>query len=269
MHDLAALLDIPLYAAGGLLEFLWQWAPRYAIRGDIGRRSNANIAHGIHWDGDPDALVRALVNSRWVDEAPEPFRLVVHDVADHADNTWRQCLVDAGLTWWNGAPPRRERLGRPIGNSSKTTVKLQRNSSKTPQPEPEPEPTVVVLPELETVDRQAAACEPRGIVGSPPPANGNHANAVSPAAIAAHVRQLLLEYPGSKSLRGQPDAAIIGKSLYAARGSMEILCEALMAMSRAGKVATKSWAYFPPVIAAEVERLSPLTACWRGGKVAV
>ena len=155
-------IPMPRVAAIGILEMLWQWAARYAIQGDIGRWPDEIIESALEWSGEPGALLDALIRTRWVDEVPEPHRLVIHDIHDHADNTWRQCLEDAGLTWWDGRPARREKPGRPRGradnarepqgqntittpaklarNSSQTRAKLQPNSRETPHPEPEPEP---------------------------------------------------------------------------------------------------------------------------------
>lgn len=142
-------IQMPRTAAVGILELLWHWSSRYAIQGDVGRWPDEIIEHALEWAGEPGALIRALVATGWLDEAPMPYRLVVHDVADHADNVWRQCLEDAGLTWWDGTPARRSRVGRPScreapdklqRNSSEIQEKLQRNSSESPQPEPEPEP---------------------------------------------------------------------------------------------------------------------------------
>ena len=140
---LAKVLGVRRYVAVGLLEMLWHFTARYAIRGDVGRWSDDEIATALDWDGRPDQLIGALVECRFLD-AHTAHRLVVHDITDHADNSWRQCLTDAGLPFWDGSSPRRVQPGRPpSGNSRetpvtgiKTPVKLQ----KTPQPEPEPEP---------------------------------------------------------------------------------------------------------------------------------
>lgn len=167
-------IPMPRTTAVGILEMLWQWAAKYAIQGDVGRWPDEIIEAALEWVGEPGALVTALIRTKWLDEAPEPHRLVIHDIHDHADNTWRQCLDDSGLTWWDGRPPRREKPGRPknsissessaprdgksgtpkfnlhqtsrqkqVGlqsNSRQTPDKLQTNASETPQPEPEPEP---------------------------------------------------------------------------------------------------------------------------------
>lgn len=67
----------------GLLEVMWIVAARETPRGDIGSMDNETIAIELEWEGDPDALVNALVETRWLDEHPE-HRLIVHDWFDHA-----------------------------------------------------------------------------------------------------------------------------------------------------------------------------------------
>jgi hypothetical protein len=99
---LCDLLGIRKFQAVGILESIWHWAARYAIQGDIGKWSNSAIAKGIEWDGNPDELIGALVKVGWLDEVKLPHRLVIHDIQDHADNSWRQSLSDACLTFWDG-----------------------------------------------------------------------------------------------------------------------------------------------------------------------
>lgn len=96
--------------AVGIMESLWGWAAQYAPRGDIGRWSDAAIARGVSWELPPNDLIEILLRSRWIDRAEEPFRLVIHDVKDHASNGWRQKLEDKGWTWWDGSPPRKYKL---------------------------------------------------------------------------------------------------------------------------------------------------------------
>ena len=67
----------------GLLELLWNGTAKNAPDGAIGRFSNEEIAIMCDWDGDPDELVAALVESRWLDESAK-YRLLVHDWAEHA-----------------------------------------------------------------------------------------------------------------------------------------------------------------------------------------
>jgi hypothetical protein len=85
---LAQLLGLEPYAALGLLESLLDWTFDYARRGDVGRFDNAAIARGAGWPGDPERLLAALVTARWLDRCAT-HRLVIHDLADHASETWK------------------------------------------------------------------------------------------------------------------------------------------------------------------------------------
>lgn len=67
----------------GTLELFWLFTMEQAPAGDVGKWSDDDIEAACDWDGDPGALIAALVESRWVDEC-ERFRLVVHDWPEHA-----------------------------------------------------------------------------------------------------------------------------------------------------------------------------------------
>ena len=66
----------------GLLEGMWLATAKNCPQGDIGRFSNEEIAIMLDWEGDPDDLVNALIECRWLDVCSE-YRLVVHDWQDH------------------------------------------------------------------------------------------------------------------------------------------------------------------------------------------
>lgn len=83
---LASILQRPRFQVVGIMESLYHFTANYAKRGDIGKWSNAEIAAGIEWDGDPEKLVSALVECRLLDEDPA-YRLLVHDWQSHADQT--------------------------------------------------------------------------------------------------------------------------------------------------------------------------------------
>jgi hypothetical protein len=94
----ARALNIPAAHAGGLLEFLWHWASKYAIQGDIGRWSDADIAAGSGWEdsGRVPEFIGKLLESGWLDADPV-HRLLIHDWADHADDSVRKTLKNRGL----------------------------------------------------------------------------------------------------------------------------------------------------------------------------
>ena len=88
MLDLATRLSIPRYAAVGILECLWHWAARYARRGDVGRFTDEQVALGTGWTGDAAKLIKALLDSRWLDLC-NCHRLRIHNWPKHADQTVR------------------------------------------------------------------------------------------------------------------------------------------------------------------------------------
>jgi len=66
----------------GLLEGLWLAVAKNCPLGDIGKFTNEEIAIMVDWDGDPEELVSALVDCKWIDHSDE-YRLIVHDWSDH------------------------------------------------------------------------------------------------------------------------------------------------------------------------------------------
>lgn len=77
-------LKLRTWQAVGLLESLWLLARQNCRLGDIGRFSNEEIAAEIEWEGDADEMIAILVDVRWLDIAPAPYRLVCHDWPENA-----------------------------------------------------------------------------------------------------------------------------------------------------------------------------------------
>ncbi len=93
---LAKLLGVPLFSAVGVLECLWHFTARHAIRGDIGRWSDAEIADRVDWSAeDVERLIAALVDAGWLDRA-DVHRLIVHDWHDHCDESVRKTIKKHG-----------------------------------------------------------------------------------------------------------------------------------------------------------------------------
>ena len=109
---LADALGIPIYSGVGLLEILWHWTLKYAAAGDIGRWSNAAIARALGWPSDDaDRLVDALVSCGWLD-ADDKVRLVVHDWADHCENSVHVALGRRIKLFADGTRPNLTHLNR-------------------------------------------------------------------------------------------------------------------------------------------------------------
>jgi hypothetical protein len=112
----------------GVLELLWHKAAAYAPAGDIGRYSDEWIEASLDWHGKPGRLVEALVASHWLDRHNR-HRLVVHDWAEHADQTVRKKLLSRGLVFV-GVTGEKDSLLRDEGYPARAE----------PEPVPEPEP---------------------------------------------------------------------------------------------------------------------------------
>jgi len=124
LKRLMRALQIPQYAAVGILESLWHLTAREAFMGNIGKLSNEDIAISIGWEGDPCSLINALVSSVWIDEDAKD-RLRVHDWLDHADDTTKKA----------------------IARNVQTIPDISRQTQTTPDKIPLPEPLPLPKPE--------------------------------------------------------------------------------------------------------------------------
>lgn len=79
---LARLLGVSLPAAVGHLHFLWWWAMDYAQDGDLSRYDAYDIADACGWEGDPEKILSALIESGFIDQTEEG--LFIHDWDDYA-----------------------------------------------------------------------------------------------------------------------------------------------------------------------------------------
>jgi hypothetical protein len=113
-----------LICATGLLERLWGFTARHATTGAI-RFGPRQIAQGVAWPLDADAMIEALVDSGWLDRDPEgnPAEdtagvpggglhggreaiLFVHGWSEHADKHVHRALVRALSDFADGTVPR-------------------------------------------------------------------------------------------------------------------------------------------------------------------
>jgi len=134
MDELMRLLDLPRWGAVGVLESLWALTAREAPRGDIGKLSDERIALGIGWRGRKNVkpseeavrLVQALVEAEWLEVNAE-CRIVVHDWAEHCDNSVKKWL-------------QRNNLSFICPDMSRQVEKCLPRARALPVPEPVPEP---------------------------------------------------------------------------------------------------------------------------------
>jgi hypothetical protein len=138
MKKLCRLLDIRMYEAIGILESLWHLTAREAPQGDIGKLSNEDIALGLDWRDDPEKLITALLDARWLDMSRH-VRLVVHDWHEHADESVKRKLVRNGLSFLSVESC----LGAALQSSD---VNRLPGAGAGPSPVPGPEPGEAIPP---------------------------------------------------------------------------------------------------------------------------
>lgn len=82
LFRLCGLLGTDKYRLIGHLHELWWWALDNVQRnGDFGDITNAEIAQGAGWEGDPDEFVNALIAAGFIDRVDD--RLFLHDWEDY------------------------------------------------------------------------------------------------------------------------------------------------------------------------------------------
>lgn len=96
-------LKLPLWQVKGILQSIWDFTTENAMRGDIGRYTDAQIAMGIEYDGDIHLLISTLVDEGWLDKGGS-LRLVVHDWPEHCERWVKQRIERQGLGWAENDP---------------------------------------------------------------------------------------------------------------------------------------------------------------------
>lgn len=114
----------------GTLELLWIATQKNAKRGDIGRFTNEEIAIECDWEGEPDELVEALIDSGWLDRC-SVHRLVVHDWSDHCP-TWVVGNLKSQKVDFAIATPLAPALSTPLSTPLSTDAKGNGSSGVLP-----------------------------------------------------------------------------------------------------------------------------------------
>lgn len=127
------LLGLRRYQVVGVLESLWHFAANYAKRGDIGKWSDVELAKAIDWDGDATVLITALVDSGYIDRCGVN-RLVIHDWADHADQTVERSREVQKLGFASA------QLANAIETESHAGLAKAKALSQSLKPKPKPKP---------------------------------------------------------------------------------------------------------------------------------
>ncbi len=96
--NLKRLIGRPKGPTLGYLECIWHFCGKYSPQGNIGKYTIEEIEAWAEWDGEPGAMVAAMVKSRWLDQHPE-HGLIVHDWHKHADDATKLALKRASLAF--------------------------------------------------------------------------------------------------------------------------------------------------------------------------
>jgi len=91
-------LNVQRWGAIGILESLWHFTAKHAVQGDIGRWSDRDLARFVGWTRGDSRLIAGLLATKWLDSDPI-HRLLVHDWAEHCDQSVRKTLVNRGLAF--------------------------------------------------------------------------------------------------------------------------------------------------------------------------
>jgi hypothetical protein len=107
---LMRLLNINHAYSVGIVESIWQFTAKHALRGDIGKWSDEEIAEAIDFDEKPAAeLIEALVKAKWLDRQDD-CRLIVHDWDAHCEDSVHLALARKLEHFANGNRPKLTRL---------------------------------------------------------------------------------------------------------------------------------------------------------------
>jgi hypothetical protein len=91
-------LKVPKWGALGLLESLWHFTGKFTPHGDLGKYPDAEIEAWLEWEGEPGALISALITCGWIDEDKD-HRLLVHDWHQHADDATKLAVKRSKRTF--------------------------------------------------------------------------------------------------------------------------------------------------------------------------
>jgi hypothetical protein len=172
VRRLASLLDISACFALGVVESLWHVTAEQAPTGAIGRLTNEDIAMEMFYDGDPGAMVDALLAAGLL-EADPVHRLIIHDWHIHSDDATDNKLSRGGERYANGQPTRMRRLSDPErqrlkakypeaheknGNANHAVrTESQEKPLPAPEPAPAPEPEPVLKKKSIKTERVSTA----------------------------------------------------------------------------------------------------------------
>lgn len=125
---LATALNVSLPTAVGHLQFLWWTALKYAEDGCLSNLTNEDIAYYSKWDGEPDVLVYALVNAKFLDSVDGVYWL--HDWNDYAGRLIEQREKNRERSKQAREKERAKSVSEPYANSTRTVSERGANGAK-------------------------------------------------------------------------------------------------------------------------------------------
>lgn len=110
-NNLKVRLGIKRYEAAGVLELMWHLTARETPQGDIGKRSDQDIATYLEWSGNPSVLIQGLVETHWIDHHPV-HRLIVHAWPEHCEDSIHMALARKIMLFADGTIPNLKRFSK-------------------------------------------------------------------------------------------------------------------------------------------------------------
>ena len=154
-RKLARLLSISLPDALGRLHLLWWWALDYAEDGDLSKHDSADIADALLWEGEPDALIDALITSGFLDSDRK-----IHDWWEYAGSLVEKRRANATrMRARRAAYVQDTTIARTGAREEKRRVEKSREE-KTLSETPEKTPIIVPESALESAPKQQSDKKP-------------------------------------------------------------------------------------------------------------
>jgi hypothetical protein len=174
---LARLLDLDKYATVGRLMALWWWALDNAQDGEIAKSDSDILADVMGWDGEPDALVTALVAAGWLESYDDHF--LIHDWMEYVGR-----LIERRRENAERMRRARARAARGDGDETPRATHVQRTSSaRAGATVPNRTLPYQETPTVGADEQDTAVSAPPAAVDSAPVARSTKVSPTSPVAL--------------------------------------------------------------------------------------
>ncbi len=185
---LAKALNVPIFAAVGLLEMLWHFTAEQATAGDIGSWTDEEIIDELGWSGviagtdiAEQPLIATLVDVGFLDPHPT-HRLIVHDWPEHADDGVHLMLARAGKLFADGTVPKVTRLSakeraaceRKLANALEAHLSAHGERTASAHDAHEKRHPSLAKPSLAVPEKLSDAPAPESLQGAEADASGPH-----------------------------------------------------------------------------------------------